>query len=184
MLTTNPMLAQTEDRPWFFGIGVNAVDYQHSTPTSLATDYSALRISAGRLLWRQLSAEFSYTQNTFSDHPMDPDVELDHSAIDAMLMYSFRNLIYGEDFGLIDPYLGAGAGITWLESIEEDAEDNIQNNSLNAILGVNFWVGPNLAIYGQGAFKNHNDEFVETYYEYAIGIRYTFGLTSSSVCFP
>lgn len=180
--TTTSIYAQTENRPWFFGLGINAVDYQTSQKSGINTEFSAFRISAGRLLFNHLSAEVSYAQNTITELPGLQGLELSHSAVDFMLWYSFRSIIYRSDNGLIDPYLGAGAGVTWLENREQTEE--IQSNTLNATAGINFWVSDQLAVVAQGSYKNSTDDFADTYIEYLLGIRYTFGLKGNDVCFP
>ncbi|HET8886551.1 MAG TPA: outer membrane beta-barrel protein [Salinimicrobium sp.] len=183
-LTTFQISAQNERQPWYVGLGWNAVDYYNSEETDkqINTTFSALRISVGRHIWKGLSAEFSYSVNEIEEYPGLMGVNLDHAAIDAYALYSFRDLLYNGEDKLIDPYLMAGAGITWLENF--GVEEKIETNTLNIGGGVNFWISPSLAIVGQGVYKNSKDGFTDSYLEYYVGIKYIFGLRSGGICFP
>lgn len=188
LVFTPKINAQTEERPYFVSFGWNMVDYLNSVPTK--TNYnveaSSLRISAGRHIWKGLSVELAYGTNTIKSYPGIDGTNLDHLAVDIYGLYSFRRIIYEDLFdvplGSWDPYLAAGAGVSWLERPGEERDE--EANMLNAGFGINYWFNDSLAITAQAIYKNSKNGWLDPYREYFLGIKYVFGFQSGAPCFP
>ncbi|MBW2960205.1 OmpA family protein [Mesonia aestuariivivens] len=174
--------AQNENNPWVIGIGVNAVDSYPANEDSpfrgfFKTDnYNILpsvsRISVGRYIGAGFSAELAGSINRIDNIDEMPVDDLTYYSVDAAGLYSFRNLI-SED-GWFDPFLGAGAGYTWL-----DEEGNF---SANGTFGINFWMTDNIAFNIQTTYKHTIDDSAEggfRHFQHVAGFKVAFGGTDT-----
>jgi outer membrane protein OmpA-like peptidoglycan-associated protein len=66
------------------------------------------------------------------------------------------------------PYLGVGGGYTWL--------DKLGYGTANGLVGVDFWVGKNIAIAAQSTYKHaFEDNYGATHFQHTMGVKFKFG---------
>lgn len=172
-LSVHLALGQTDKDPWNFGVGINAVDYKTHVPSKINIHYSALRFSVGRHLYKNFSSELSGSLNKIDNFSNGTSLGLDHSAVDFSVSYNFAKLLYQRRFNTnqIHPKLGVGAGYTSLETLDEETSSTI---TLNFLFTAEYNLNNLLSLYAQGTYKQANDEWIDNYIEYSLGIKYHF----------
>lgn len=179
--------AQDENNPWAIGIGINAVDFypvgggpggeiDAAASESIFGEFfktgdhwnilpSVSRLSVARYIGSGFVVEVAGTINKIDKIGDLPADDLAYYGVDGTVKYSFKNLLNSSWF---DPYLGVGAGYTWLD--EEGAGTG------NGTLGFNFWVSDNIALNIQTSYKSSFDEDnLNKHFQHAAGIIFAFG---------
>ena len=97
--------------------------------------------------------------------------DLQYYSADGQISYSFKELV---GLNWLDPYLGVGAGATWLE--QEGSEAIVSFGTANGSAGVKFWLGENWNV-GVGTTYKYafEEEFGRDYFQHTFGIGYNFG---------
>ncbi|QNJ97561.1 OmpA family protein [Constantimarinum furrinae] len=182
--------AQDENNPWAIEVGLNAVDVYpvgiddkgrlpEATKGDLFDEYfnandhwnilpSVSRLSVGRYI----GSGFSFTAagainkiNKLGDVEINDD--LTYYSVDGEIEYSLRDLINGPG-GWFDPTIGVGGGYTWV--------DDIGFGTANGLAGVRFWIGENLALSVQSAYKYaFEDDYGIQHFQHSAGIMFKFG---------
>lgn len=175
--------AQNEDNPWALGAGVNAVDFypvgEDAPQGDMFSEYfnakdhwnilpSVSKLSVARYIGSDFSVKLAGSVNKihhFGDKHVD---DLTYYSLDAAVNYSFRNLINGSD-GWFDPYLGVGAGYTWL--------GDIGHPTGNGTLGFNFWITNDIGLYVESTYKHSfsSDHPHYTHFQHSAGVKFVFG---------
>lgn len=189
--------AQDQNNPWSITIGSNAVDFFPVGDTDgfspvergsfgeelfNANDHwnfipSVANITVSRYIGDNFSVGVTGSYNTISRFGGRETVEdLQLYTADARVTYSFNKIvdnIIGAKW--LDPYLGVGAGASWLE--REDTEAVVAFGTANGTGGVKIWLAENwnvdLASTFKYAFEDENP--ARDYFQYTFGIGYSFG---------
>lgn len=184
LLSYSFMEAQNENNPWAVEVGVNAVDFfpvgEDAPQGDMFSDFfeakdhwnilpSVSYISVARYLGSGFSVKLGGSINKvkhFGDQRVD---DWTYYGLNAAADYSFGHLIYGEQGGWFDPYLGVGVGSTWLD-------DNAKLTG-NAELGFNFWINENIAITVGTAYRRALDSDNSNYshFQHQAGVKFVFG---------
>lgn len=194
--------AQDKQNPWAIEIGTNAVDFYpvglesgtmpngiNGEPVhgSFINEYfnagdhynmmpSVSRVGVGRHLISGLSLNVGGAINKI-DKLGDADVvgwNNDSStkfySLDARLNFSFQDA-FGHD-SWFDPYVGIGAGRTWVKYGYA-----LGYNTLNANVGFKFWVMKDLlAIDLASTYKSGmDDQYSQDYFQHHLGLVFQFG---------
>ena len=193
--------AQTKERPWAFGFGWNIVDFypngegvypleNDAKPFSEelfseffnSTDHYnqsllAIRFSFGRYLFRDIFAEASVAYNNISEYGDQEVDNLDYIGLDASLNYSFRNLIQPRGDGWADPFIGVGAGWTWVE--EERTRDMLGTGNIDGTVGFGWWITNKISLIYKVTFKyiaydHEHKDFTDSHFQHFFGMKYVF----------
>ncbi|HET8886550.1 MAG TPA: OmpA family protein [Salinimicrobium sp.] len=187
VLCFSTMSAQDENNPWAIGIGINAVDYYPNGDDNgvlgsrfdeffNAKDHwnilpSLSRISVARYFGGGFHFEAAASANQIEKYG-DARVEnLSYYALDGMFNYSFRSLIDAD--GWIDPMLGIGGGLNWIDA--QNSSETLGAMTLNGMAGFNFWLSENVALTLQSTYKHAFDENRDSHLQHAGGIKFSFG---------
>ncbi len=184
--------AQDQNNPWSIAIGTNAIDFfpvgtSDGLPSQEqgalfeeffnANDHfnfipTVANISVSRYIGDNFSVSVTGSFNTidrFGDRRTTEDLQ--HYAADAGISYSFKNLIKSK---WLDPYLGVGAGASWLE--QEVSEAVVAFGTGNGSAGVKFWVAENWNINLGSTFKlAFEDEDGRDHFQHFASIGFNFG---------
>lgn len=194
--------AQDRQNPWSIEIGTNAVDYypvggeSGTIPNSIdgsnvhgafineyfnAGDHynimpSVSRVGVGRHLFSGLSLNVAGAINKI-EKLGDADImgwnnsdSSEFYSFDTRLNFSFLDA-FEKDFWL-DPYVGLGAGRTWVKYGYAKGY-----NTLNANVGFKFWVMKDLlAIDVASTYKSGlDDQYSQDYFQHHMGLVFQFG---------
>ncbi|GEQ84955.1 cell envelope biogenesis protein OmpA [Patiriisocius marinistellae] len=181
--------AQDENNPWAIEVGTNAVDLfpvGHADGQDASNDRqgelfeeffnvndhwnilpSVSKLSVGRYIGSGFSLTAAGTINRLDkagDLTLD---DLTYYGLDGEIKYSLRDLINGPG-GWFDPSIGVGGGYTWV--------DDIGFGTANGIAGVKFWIGENLALNFQTAYKHaFEDDYGIKHFQHSVGVLFKFG---------
>ena len=179
--------AQDKDNPWAIELGVNAVDFY---PIGGAAEGRFSNVPKGNIFdkyfdigdhWNMVPSVSNLTIGRYIDNGFtfavsgsvnnitkvgDTGVDdLAYIAADGEIKYSFRELLNGSWFA---PYLGIGGGYTWL--------DTVGYGTANGLLGVDLWVGKNLALTFQSTYKHAFEEnYGASHFKHSGGVKFKFG---------
>ncbi len=188
--------AQDENNPWAVEVGVNAVDVfpvgiddegrllardpgsNEAVKGDFGDEYfnyndhwnvlaAASKVSIGRYIGNGFTFAATGTVNKI-DKLGDAKVnDLTYYGVDGEIKYSLRDLINGPG-GWFDPNIGIGGGYTWV--------DDIGFGTANGIAGIRFWVGENLALNFQSAYKRAFEKsYGITHFQHSVGVVFKFG---------
>ncbi len=186
--------AQDANNPWAIEVGVNAVDVY---PVGIddegrfeavlngadikgdlfdeyfnANDHWNILPSVSRLsVGRYIGSGFIFTGvGSVNKITQLGDLNINdvtYYSLDGEIEYSFRDLIGGPG-GWFDPTVGVGGGYTWI--------DDIGFGTANVLAGVRLWVGENLALSFQSAYKHAFEEnFGVKHFQHSAGVMFKFG---------
>ncbi|PKA83001.1 outer membrane protein OmpA-like peptidoglycan-associated protein [Ulvibacter sp. MAR_2010_11] len=181
--------AQDENNPWAIEVGVNAVD---TFPVGLRdgqTESDALngdlfeefynvndhwnivpsvsKVSIGRYIGSGFSFAAVGTINKIEKMGDVSVDDLSYIAADGEIKYSFRDLINGPG-GWFDPSIGVGGGYTWV--------DDIGFGTANGLASVRIWIGENLGVNFQTAYKHaFEDAYGVKHFQHSAGVVFKFG---------
>ncbi len=184
--------AQDENNPWAISVGVNAVDYYPTNDPTMVSDTgintgwysqffnaddhynmvpSVSRLSVGRYIASGFSLEVAGTYNKIDQvGETTLNNELTYIGADLAIMYDLNN-IFLKNAKTFDPYAFVGGGYTWME--EEGSA------TFNGGLGANIWLGKNLGLYIQSAYKHVFDEdypnVQQPHFQHSAGVKFRFG---------
>lgn len=184
VLSSTYMEAQNENNPWAVEVGANAVDMypvlkENSAPRGSflskmfkAKDHwnilpSASYISAARYLGAGFSVKIDGSINKIKKFGDQRVNDWTYYGLNASADYSFGHLIYGEQGGWFDPYIGLGVGSTWLDDKAEFTG--------NGEFGINFWINENIGITLQTAYHHALDLNNYRHFQHSIGVKFVFG---------
>ena len=191
--TTN---AQDKNNPWAFGIGMNAIDLypvgedlpqgEYFDEFFNANDHWNILPSISRFtVSRYLSDGFTLTGagsfNRITKVGSNADLitgeettarinGVTYFAADALVSYSFRDLINGEG-GWFDPSLGVGGGYFWV--------DNLGTGSLNGQASVKIWLSEKFGIELQSTYKHSFEDDRPKHFQHSAGVVFQFGGTDT-----
>ena len=184
--------AQDQNNPWAISIGTNAIDFFPVGDTEglspgergnifeeffNANDHwnfipSVANITVSRYIGDNFSVSVTGSFNTierFGDRETVEDLQ--HYAADAGIAYSFRDLV---GINWLDPYLGVGAGATWLEQESSEAVEAF--GTANGSAGVKFWIAENWNVNLGTTFKYaFEDEVGADHFQHFASIGFNFG---------
>jgi outer membrane protein OmpA-like peptidoglycan-associated protein len=185
--------AQDKNNPWSIELGANAVDFfptgadsgrfSERNPVSnqqqvgnifqeyfnVNDHWNMIPAISELKIGRYIGSGFTFvaggTVNKI-DKVGDADAnDLSYIAADGEVKFSFRELLNDSWFA---PYLGVGGGYTWL--------DKIGYGTANGLVGVDFWVGKNIAIAAQSTYKHaFEDNYGATHFQHTMGVKFKFG---------
>ena len=190
-------VAQDENNPWAFEIGMNAVDVypvgiddEGRIPAELrgelfdeffnANDHWNILPSVSRLtVSRYIGSGFVFTAAgsvnrikklgdlNVNDIGLGLQDDFTYYAADGEIKYSFRNALNGPG-GWADPYLGIGGGYTWV--------DEIGFGTGNALAGLKIWFSESLALNLQSTYKHaFEKDYGIKHFQHSAGIIFQFG---------
>jgi len=185
--------AQDENNKWAINIGTNAVDtfpVGDATPSlpgggSLRGDTfdeffnvkdhwnilpSVSTINVSRYVGDGFVVGVTGSLNRISKLGDATVRDLQYYAADADVSYSLKNLL---NSGWFDPYLGVGAGYTWLESATTGG--NIGFGTANGTAGVRFWLGEQWNIGLASKYKHAFEDDGTKHFQHAATVGFTFG---------
>lgn len=191
--------AQDKDNPWGVFIGVNAVDFYPTGNGSGSGDISSpdlfddilnaedhwnyissvSQVSIARYMSKGFSIKGDFAINridkvgdvslpTRLDGKNIPE-NASFVSVDTEVIYSFRDLIKGEDW--FDPYLGVGPGYYFF--------DDDGAFTANATGGFNFWFSNNIAFTIETTYKNAFEDNELDLFQHSAGITLAFGGTDT-----
>ncbi len=175
--------AQNENNPWAISVGFTAVDmYPTSEPFpqgeffdrffAMRDHYNVLpsisKIQIKRYIGAGFIAEIDGSLNKikkFGDvrYPQG----LDFYSVNAGIQYSLAHVIYKEHTGWFDPFIGLGAGVTWLD---DDAAI-----TMNGEGGINFWISDKLAFTISTVMRKAFAEGDHSHFQHFAGVTFAFG---------
>jgi len=181
--------AQDENNPWAVEVGVNAVDVYPvginndgrlpaTTKGEIFDEYfnvndhwnilaAASKVSVGRYIGDGFTFAGTGTVNKISRVGDAAASDLTYYGLDGEIKYSLRDVIGGPG-GWLDPSIGFGGGYTWV--------NDIGFGTANAIAGVRFWVGENLALNFSSTYKHAFEKsYGITHLQHSVGIVFKFG---------
>ncbi|MFT5102580.1 MAG: OOP family OmpA-OmpF porin [Candidatus Latescibacterota bacterium] len=181
--------AQDENNPWAVEVGVNAVDVYPvginndgrlpaTTKGEIFDEYfnvndhwnilaAASKVSVGRYIGDGFTFAGTGTVNKISRVGDASASDLTYYGLDGEIKYSLRDVIGGPG-GWLDPSIGFGGGYTWV--------NDIGFGTANALAGVRFWVGENLALNFSSAYKHSFEKsYGITHLQHSVGIVFKFG---------
>ena len=196
--------AQNEDNPWMISAGVNAVDFypvgKHSPwqgdnledffNVGDHWNFGVPYVSVSRYLGKNISFGLSGTYNKIKKWGnAELDKELKFYAFTGSINYSFAKLIKSEKF---EPFFGLGGGYSWVEEGPYNSNAAgasgalIGRGSINANLGVSYWISDNWGLTIESAYNHIIPEGkglayqdptpdVPQYFRNSFGISYRFG---------
>jgi len=185
--------AQDQNNPWAIEIGTNAVDFFPVGDTDgfpveergnfgeelfNANDHfnfiaSIANIKVSRYIGDNFTASVKGSYNTidrFGGRRLGEDLQF--YTADGEVSYSFQKLI---GVNWLDPYLGVGAGVTWLDREQSDA--TISFGTAHGTVGVKFWLAENwnVALGSNYKYAFEDDDVARDYFQHTIGIGFSFG---------
>jgi outer membrane protein OmpA-like peptidoglycan-associated protein len=184
--------AQDNNNPWAISFGVNAVDTRVSAASKLEDQFSEFFNAKDN--WNILpSVSFvnvsRYVGDNFSfgvtgsinriDKWVQPRVnnadytvvnpgDLDYYGVDAVINYSFMNLIKSKS---IDPSIHFGGGYTWIG-------DDISAGTLNGGLGLTYWFNDFVGLSYRATYKQSFEDVREdmpSHMQHFAGLSFKFG---------
>jgi len=186
--------AQDENNPWAIEVGVNAVDVypvglddEGRFPNMIgdlaikgdlfdeyfnANDHwnilpSISRVSVGRYIGSGFTFTAAGSVNKITKLGNVKINDVTYYSADGEIEYSLRDVIGGPG-GWFDPTLGVGGGYTWV--------DDVGFGTANALAGVRLWVGENLALSFQSAYKHSfEDDYGIIHFQHSVGVMFKFG---------
>ncbi len=184
VLSYSFMNAQNSDNPWAVSVGANAVDYfpvgEDAPQGDMFSNFFSAKehwnilpsvsyISVARYVGAGFSVKLDGSINRIEKYGDKRVDDWTYYGLNAAVDYSFGHLIYGGEGGWFDPFLGVGAGSTWLQ-------DNAQFTG-NAELGFNFWIsesiGITLATHYHRALGSDNAHL--SHFQHTAGVKFVFG---------
>jgi outer membrane protein OmpA-like peptidoglycan-associated protein len=197
--------AQDENNPWQVTIGTNAVDplgidqqvgnedVSFSKLYNVAGEWSVgptpSTISVGKYLESNFSFIVTGSSNKLTkwnpnlDYPginyeVSPSEdamtveELMYYGLDGMVKYSFPELLQVGS-AVFEPFVGFGGGYTWME---QPGADLAGLATMNATVGVSYWINDLVGITAQSGLKNSFDEIVLVdHFQHSVGVTIKFG---------
>lgn len=188
-------VAQDENNPWAFEIGMNAVDvYPVGTdndgrvPGALrgdifdeyfnANDHWNILPSVSRLtVSRYIGSGFVFTAAgsvnrikklgdvNVRDLGLGLQDDFTYYAADGEIKYSFKQAL---NSSVLDPYLGIGGGYTWV--------DEIGFGTANGLAGLKIWFTESLALNLQSTYKHaFEKDYGIKHFQHSAGIVFQFG---------
>ena len=188
-------VAQDENNPWAFEIGMNAVDVfpvgtdnDGRIPGALrgdvfdeffnANDHWNILPSVSRLtVSRYIGSGFVFTAAgsinrikklgdvNVRDLGLGLQDDFTYYAADGEIKYSFKNALNSK---ILDPYLGIGGGYTWV--------DEIGFGTANGLAGLKIWFTETIALNLQSTYKHaFEKDFGIKHFQHSAGIVFQFG---------
>lgn len=176
--------AQNANNPWAIGVGVNAVDFYpvgEAAPQGdmfsqfFKTDEhwniipSISKLSVARYIGSGFSVKVDGSLNKIKKYGDDHANDLSYYALNLGADYSFGHLIYGDEGGWFDPFLGIGAGSAWVDG----------NSAFtgNGEFGINFWLSDQIALTVATSYHHTLDDADAGYkhFQHFAGIKFAFG---------
>ncbi len=181
--------AQDENNPWLFSFGINAVDFfptGEDAPLgeffdeffNVTDHFNVLpflsTVSINRYVKNNFSVGITGSVNTIDQFGEERVDDLVYIAVDGILKYSFKNLISSKKW---DPYLGIGAGYTWLDQPDVGNDATIAGNgSLNGTAGFGYAFTERFGIFVQTTYKETFDgSNVDSHFQHSLGLTFKFG---------
>lgn len=187
-------VAQDENNPWAFEIGVNAVDVypvgeeSDRVPETLrgevfdeyfnVNDHWNILPSVSRFtVSRYMGSGFIFTAAgsinkidklgdlDVSDLGSGNDEDFTYFGVDGEIKYSLKKLL---NSNWIDPQIGVGGGYTWV--------DDIGFGTANGLVGLKLWLSESLAFNLQSTYKHSfEDDFGISHLQHSAGLVFQFG---------
>jgi outer membrane protein OmpA-like peptidoglycan-associated protein len=182
--------AQDENNKWAVSFGINAVD---TYPTGDAVpglrgdtfdeyfnlnDHYSILPSVSTISVSRYVGDGFVVGVTGSINQIDkigdtrPVNALQYFGADAAITYSLRDVLFGEG-GWFDPYLGVGAGYTWLESATTGG--NLGFGTANAQAGMRFWLGEQFNIGLNSNYKHAFEDDGTKHFQHTASVGFVFG---------
>lgn len=190
ILCYSKSVSQNEYNKWALSLGFNAVDYypvgQPDPQGDLFDEYFnandhwniiplVSRFEVSRY-WKggfSVSAIGSY--NRISKFGTNVDLSsgrettnivdnLSYYALDGAINFSFMDVL---NSNRLDPFLSTGGGYTWL--------NRIGSGTLNASLGVRYWISEKVGINIQSTYKHVFEVYAFRHFQHSLSLTYQFG---------
>lgn len=181
--------AQDDYKPWALSVGVNAVDYfpvgQPDPQGDLfdeffnATDHwNIIPLTSWFKISRHWKNRFSFSVaasfNEIKKFGTNVDSatglettnivdDLTYYALDGSINYSFTD----SRITKIEPYIGAGGGYTWLNTIG--------SGTLNGSLGIRYWFTDRISFNIESTYKHVFEDYAFRHFQHSASITYKFG---------
>ncbi len=188
-------VAQDENNPWAFEVGMNAVDVfpvgevDDRVPATLrgeifdeffnADDHWNILPSVSRLtISRYMGSGFVFTAAgsvnrikklgdlSVSDIGFGTEKDMSYYGADGEIKYSLKNALNSSWF---DPQIGIGGGYTWV--------DDIGFGTANAMVGLKIWFTDNLGVNLQSTYKHaFEEDYGVKHFQHSAGVIFQFGM--------
>ena len=185
LLVTSILFAQTEELPWQFSFGFNAVD---TFPTGgvgqgdLFEDFFNVKehwniapypsqIGIANYLGSGFSLGFIFSLNTISQYGNLTAANDSYFATDANLKYNLNTLFKTDRFA---PFLETGGGYVFF--------DNVSAGYFNLGFGIEYALGEKkkTVLFAKSLFRNTGETYGNKYFQHAIGLGFRFGAMKDS----
>lgn len=184
--------AQDNNNPWAITFGVNAVDTRVSAASKLEDQFSEFFnandnwnilpslsfVNVSRYVGDNFSFGVTGSFNRLkryvlprvnnADYTVVNPGDLDYYGVDAVINYSFMNLIKSKS---IDPSLHFGGGYTWIG-------DDISAGTLNGGLGLTYWFNDFIGLSYRATYKQSFEDIREempSHMQHFAGLTFKFG---------
>ncbi|TJY32182.1 OmpA family protein [Pontimicrobium aquaticum] len=191
---THSLIAQTKKKPWILNVEANAVDVypvgEDNNPQGPyfdeffnLTDHwniSFPKITISKYLSDNMAVSVAGSYNKikkWGEFPGSPKVEVDkltYLGIDGMFNYYFSGL---SKRSKLKPFIGAGAGYTWIEQGQFNIFTNGINKdalvgaaTLNGTVGANYWITKNFGLNLQTTYKHSFKEYLVKHWQHSFGV--------------
>ena len=169
VLNFSEINAQDKENPWQISFGVNAVDVEADTNTSITEFFNIdgnwnvskspiSMISVSKYVGGNFSFGVGASFNSISKYATGlerSDVTNDYFSIDAMLKYDLSDLLSVKVLGTtFEPFVGVGPG--WTSFSDQDGL------TANFSLGVNYWLTETFGVVAMSEYKHNLDDIDES----------------------
>jgi len=190
----NSIFAQTKKKPWVLNVEANAVDVypvgEDNNPHGPyfdeffnLTDHwniSFPKITISKYLSDKTTISLSGSYNKikkWGEFPGTPKVTVDnltYVGLDGMFNYHFIGL---SEYSKLKPFVGVGAGYTWIEqglfntfSNGINKDELVGAGTLNGTVGANYWITKNFGLNIQTTYKHSFKEYLVKHWQHSFGV--------------
>lgn len=195
ILGSSTLQAQEVNSPWYFEVGINAVDVYPVGEDTPQGDYFdeflnlndhwnfGMYVGVSRTFTQRWSVSAKGSFNTISK--WGEFGETDESVlVDNLKYYSLDGMI---NFNILKdakltPYISVGGGYTWIEegpyntfSTKDGVSNLVGAGTVNGALGLTYQITNNFGVKLQTTYKHAFKEYLVKHWQHTLGITYTLG---------